>query len=136
MPKQPPPPPEVETGADDPVIRPFADFLREQSRGTTHDEMSETLHRLIARVRDTGKKGSLQLTINVAPLKGDADVLVVSDEIKVRLPEHDRKASMFYPDENGNLSRTDPNQLTFEGLREVPPANVDPATGEIKELHS
>lgn len=118
-----------------PLIRPFADFLREQSRGTTHDEMSETLHRLIARVRDTGKKGVLQLTITVAPLKGDADVLVVSDAIKVKLPEHDRKASMFYPDEHGNLSRTDPNQLTFEGLREVP-AGVDPATGEIKEINA
>lgn len=43
---------------DDPVIRPFADFLREQSRGTTHDEMSETLHRLIARVRDTVFRGA------------------------------------------------------------------------------
>lgn len=128
----PQPPTDIEDG---PVIRPFADFLREQSRGSTHDELSETLHALIARVMDTHKKGSLQLTIRVEPLKDDADVLVVSDEIKVRMPEHDRKASMFYPDEHGNLSRTDPNQLTFEGLREVP-AGVDSSTGEIKEIQA
>lgn len=114
-------------------IRPFADWLREQSKGTTHEELGEALHTLIQRVRDTGKKGQLILTVTVARMKGDGDVLVVDDAIKLKLPEHDRKASLFYADDNGNLSRTDPNQLTFEGLREVPPPNVDPVTGEIKE---
>lgn len=121
---------------DEVLIRPFADWLREQSRGMTHDELGEGLHTLIQRVRDTGKKGSLVLVVKVERMKGDHDVLVVSDEIKLNLPEHDRKASLFYPDENGNLSRTDPNQLTFEGLREVPPANVDLTTGEIKEQNA
>lgn len=118
----------------DAPIRPFADFLREQSGGHTHDELGEALHDLIAKVRDTGKKGTLTLTVKVGPLKGDTDVLVVEDEIKINLPEHDRKASMFYPDKHGNLSRRDPRQLDFDSLREVPnPNDVDPATGEIKE---
>lgn len=105
--------------------RPFADFLREQSGGNTHDEMSECLHDLVSRVRDTGKKGSVQLTITVAPMKDDIDTLVVSDEIKLKLPEHDRKASIFYPDANGNLSRRDPRQLDFDSLREVPDDTPD-----------
>lgn len=117
-----------------PFIRPFADWLREQSAGTTHDELSEVLHDLISKVRDTGKKGYVQFTVAVGTLKGDPDVLVVEDKIKLRLPEHDRKASMFYPDKHGNLSRRDPRQLEFESLREVSaPMNVDPATGEIRE---
>jgi len=120
---------------DELVIRPFADFLREQSKGTTHDELSEGLHALTQRVRDTGRKGSMLLTITVAPLDKDVDRLVVSDAIKLKLPEHDRKASLFYPDENGNLSRTDPQQLAFESLREVP-AGVDPETGEIREVRA
>ena len=124
-----------ELGADQPVIRPFADWLREQSSGKTHDELSEALWDLIARVRDTGKKGSVSLTVSVALMKGDKDVLIVSDEIKLRIPEHDRKASLFYPDRNGNLARTDPHQLTFESLREVPGTGlVDTTTGEIKEI--
>lgn len=119
---------------DEPVVRPFADWIREQSNGRTHDELSVALHDLIGRVRDTGKKGSVSLTVTVAPMKGDTDVLVVGDEIKLRIPEHDRKASLFYPDAHGNLSRTDPQQLSFESLREVPPPpGVDPVTGEIKE---
>jgi hypothetical protein len=114
-------------------IRPFATWLIEQSGGKTHEELSEALYDLVARVRDTGKKGSLSLTVNVGPLKGDIDVLVVDDEIKLRLPEHDRKASLFYPDKDGNLTRRDPNQLSFESLREVP-EGVNPLTGEIAEV--
>lgn len=121
-------------GSDEAVIRPFADFLRELSGGSTHDEMSETMHDLVDKVRDTGKKGYLQLTISVAPLKGDVDVLLIEDKIKLKLPEHDRKASAFYPDKHNNLRRTDPRQLDFESLREVPPPNVDLATGEIREV--
>lgn len=116
-------------------IRPFATWLIEQSGGKTHEELSAALYDLVARVRDTGKKGSVSLTVNVAPLKGDIDVLVVADEIKLRLPEHDRKASLFYPDKDGNLTRRDPNQLSFDSLREVPPG-VDPLTGEIREVQS
>lgn len=115
-----------------PVIRPFADWLREQSTGSTHEELGEALHDLIAKVQDTGKKGSLTLTITVGTLKNDAAVLVVEDRIKLKLPEHDRKASLFYPDKHGNLTRRDPRQLEFESLREVP-SGVDPETGEITE---
>lgn len=119
----------------DAVIRPFADWFREQSSGKTHEEMGEALYDLVQRVRDTGKKGTLSLTISVAPMDKDISVLVISDEIKLRLPEHDRKSSLFYPDKHGNLTRRDPGQLEFESLREVP-AGVDPTTGEIKEVRA
>lgn len=119
-----------------PPIRPFADFFREQSGGKTHDEMSEAIYDVVQKVRDTGKAGSVTLTFKISTLKGDENVLVIEDAIKVRMPEHDRKASMFFPDKHGNLSRSDPRQLAFESLREVPPpANVDLETGEIKEVN-
>lgn len=128
--------PENTIEPDDAVVRPFADWLREQSNGKTHEELSEGLHDVIARVRDTGKKGTVALIVTVAPMKGDVDVLVVSDQIKVRLPEHDRKTSLFYPDAQGNLTRNDPNQFTFESLREVGGQLVDTITGEIKEARA
>lgn len=107
--------------ADDPVIRPFADALREMQAGRTHTELSEQLHELIARVRDTGKKGSLTLTITVAPVKNASEnTLTVSDVVTAKLPAHDRRVSLFYADADGNLTRRDPNQLEFESLREVP----------------
>ena len=105
---------------DDPAIRPFADWLREQSAGTTHEELSGALYDLAERVRETGKKGTLTLTVEVEPMKGDTQVLVVYDQIKLRLPEFARPASVFYADDQGNLSRSNPDQPELAGLREVP----------------
>lgn len=116
----------------DKTVRPFADFLREHGRGRTHDELGEALHDLIARVKDTGKKGSVSLTIAVEPMKKDDRMVVVSDQIKLKLPEHDRPAGVWFTDKDGNLTRNDPDQLAFESLREVPPPpGVDLATGEV-----
>ena len=51
-----------------------------------------------------------------------ANVSLVPPWAEPVLPEHDRAASLFYPDKHGNLSRSDPNQLSFDSLREVPAA--------------
>lgn len=126
---------------DETPVRPFADFLREQARGKTHEELSENLRDLVARVVDTGKKGSVTYTVTVAPLKGDSGMLQVSDEIRLKLPEHDRHTSIFFADDDSNLVRDDPHQLAFESLRDVSreetPAkdlpDYDPATGELRE---
>ncbi|GAA1909199.1 hypothetical protein GCM10009737_07970 [Nocardioides lentus] len=117
---------------DEVVRRPFADFLREQSRGSTHNELTEGLHDLIAAVVETGRKGTLTLTISVAPMKKDTERLLVSDLVKVSKPQPDRKESLYFADDNGNLTRNDPNQPTFESLREVP-GNTDSAAAHIKE---
>jgi hypothetical protein len=121
--------PKTPTPDDDAVIRPFADALLELSGGRTHDELSAQLHELIARVRDTGKKGSLTLTVTVSRMKNAAEnTLTVTDDVKAKLPAHDRNVSVFYADANGNLTRRDPNQLEFDSLREVPapPTVIDP----------
>ncbi|WP_131104048.1 hypothetical protein [Ornithinimicrobium sufpigmenti] len=119
---------------DTPRIRPFADFLREHGRGRTHDELGEALHTLIARVKDTGKKGSVTLTVVVEPMKKDDRMVVVGDKIAIKLPEHDRPSGLWFVGKDGNLQRDDPDQLAFEALREVPaPPGVDPVTGEVKD---
>lgn len=122
------------TPSDDVIIRPFGDWLAEQAKGRTHAELGEGLHDLIARVQDTGKKGTITLTVTVQPMKQDASLLVVSDEIKLKLPEYDRPSGVFYADENGNLTRDNPDQLSFESLREVPPPpRVNTTTGEVTQ---
>lgn len=97
--------------------RPFADFLREQGRA--HDELTDGLHKLIAAVEDTGKAGSLTLTVKVERDKEIAGTYRIGDNVKVSLPQHDRPRRIYYRDKAGNLSRSDPNQLEFEGLKDV-----------------
>ena len=112
---------------DDLVIRPFADALLELSKGQTHTELSDGLHELIARVRDTGKKGTLTLVITVSRMKNATEkTLVVTDDVRLKLPALDRSASVFYADADGNLTRNDPDQLSFETLREVPAPTTVP----------
>ena len=111
-------------------VRPFADWLREQSGGTTHEELSEKLAELAAAVKEVGKKGTLTFTITIAPFdKVDPSVVTVADEVKVNLPQHDRRKAVFYADDFGNLTRDNPMQPTFEGLREV----GTPSIIDIKE---
>lgn len=127
--------PKTEDKVDPDFVRPFADWLLEQSHGRTHTELGEGLRDLVAKCLETGKAGTLSLTIKVKPMDANDDQspLVVSDEIRIKLPEHDRKASIFYKDKTGNLGKTDPNQLSFDSLRTVPGVGeVDTTTGEVK----
>ncbi|SDD43339.1 hypothetical protein [Auraticoccus monumenti] len=111
------------TGAitDDPHIRPFADLLAEQGHGRLHSELSEGLWDLVNRVKETGKKGSMTLVITVEPdRRADDEVLLVHDDVRLKLPAFPRKPSMFYLGEEGNFSRSNPAQPELTGLREVP----------------
>lgn len=120
----------------------FAAFLA-STRPKSARELGEELQRLVGRVRDTGKAGTLTYTLKVAPVDGGTEVLAVNDEIKVRLPEHARQGSLAWPDAANNLQRSDPNTMPLfdDDLRSPSPSRDDdvrmPAhdaqTGEIKE---
>lgn len=87
-------------------VRPFADVLRELSKGRVHEDAAAKLQEVILAVADTGKAGSL--TLKVAPDKADGMVRVSAD-LKTKIPQLDRE-SLFYVDSDGNLSRDDPRQ--------------------------
>jgi hypothetical protein len=104
----------------DPFKRPFADVLLDQASGRTHQELTVKLHKLIGDVIDTGKKGTLTLTLSIEPLKDAEGMLTVHDAVTVKTPQRPRKPSTFFTTSDGNLSRDNPEQRTFDSLREVP----------------
>lgn len=99
------------------IVRPFADFLREQGKGQLHEELSQALHTLVGAVNDTSKKGTLTLQLTLQPMKGNPDVLTMTDVVKLVVPKPERRPSIFYADDNGNLTKTDPNQPQLSGLK-------------------
>lgn len=105
----------------DEAPKPFSQFLIEQRGGGLHGEVSEKLQTLVAAVAEHGKAGTLTLTISVKPVEGNLGQYVVSDDVKVKAPEPARGASLFFADDVGNLSRSDPRQPELP-LREVPSA--------------
>ena len=100
--------------------RPFADFLAEHNQGVGHRQAGEALQRLVAAVQDTGKKGSITIRVDVAQMKDDETLLVTTVAVTEKLPVSSPKPAIFYADDENNLVRTDPRQMTFEGLKEVP----------------
>lgn len=104
---------------DETTVRPFASFLQEIQGGRTHDELSEAFRDLITAVTDTGKGGKLTFVVDVKPMKGGDGVLVITDGFTVKKPSHDRKTSLFYATEDGNLTKENPHQLSFDNLKVV-----------------
>jgi hypothetical protein len=94
----------------EPRVEPFANILAALQGGRTHRELGRALQDLTAAVKETGKGGSLTLTIKVSPSKAYGRV-DIEDKVASKLPEPDRFASIFFVDDDNNLTRTDPNQL-------------------------
>lgn len=110
-------------------VRPFADVLVELNRGRTHAELSKDLQDLIAAVMDTGRKGTLTVQLTVAKSKASGQVEVI-DNVVTKLPRPDRAASIFYVDDDANLTRTDPNQPELP-IRDV---SADVASRPLRDV--
>lgn len=73
-------------------------------------------------MQETGKGGTLTITLAVKPVaKNDAGTVTVTDSVRVKAPQVERTASVFFVDKNANLRRDNPanDQLRLP-LREVP----------------
>ena len=99
--------------------RPIMDLIREHRSGATHDELSDALRDLVAKVSDEGKGGKLTITISVKPI-GKGDGLEVGIEHKLALPKETPGTAIFFATPDNALVRQDPRQQTME-LREIGP---------------
>jgi hypothetical protein len=124
---------DVEAG-DTRTVRPFADWLLEQANGSTHAELTAQLNELVQSAIAHGKGGELTLSVKVKPAtKGAGNMLLVTADVKSKLPRGERPDALFYADRDGNLRRDNPDQLKFEGLREVPrPDTATPKEAEAQ----
>ena len=107
-----------ETTGEVKQTRPFADVLMDLDGGRIHAELSNALQKLVAAVADTGKKGSVTLQIALGPSKTEAPFEAIP-AVNLKLPAPNRRASVFYADDDHNLLRRDPNQQELPGLRDV-----------------
>lgn len=105
--------------ADSPPVddgQSFAAFLCQHARGRSERELSEKLRELVAAIEDTGKGGSITYTLTIKPQANAEHAVLVQDAIKVKLPELDRPASIFFADEAYRLVRSDPRQMSLADL--------------------
>lgn len=59
-------------------------------RPGTDIEAAETLRKVVAAVKDTGKVGSLVIRLDVKPADGGLDAVIVTDKLTQKIPEKTR----------------------------------------------
>lgn len=102
----------------------FTDTLLDIRDGDVVHELTEQLRDIVQRVRETGRPGSLTLTIKVKNVsKGAGGALMLEDDIKVKLPVAEKGTTLLFATEDGQLQRNDPRQPR---LAELDRPNVTP----------
>jgi len=94
-------------------------------------ELSQALEDCVKAASTTGKMATLTLNLKIKPQAKGAQIFI-NDELKTKIPEFEREATIFFPEENGNLLREDPRQTSLPGLKAVEdnqPANYKTAQG-------
>lgn len=108
---------------------PFSQQLAFINKGTLDDELSEGLAEVIKAVRETGKKGSITLTINCQMLNTrDENTMKITPVVKLNTPELDRADTIMFSTADGDLMRDDPAQVTLD-LRII---DTQPAVAPIQ----
>lgn len=89
----------------------FAAFLVRTNKGRTVAELSERMAELILAVKETGKSGRIQLTVEVKPVpKTNGKQVYVTEAVAAKTPQLDRPTSVFFTDDDGALHRDMPQQ--------------------------
>lgn len=107
----------------------FGNTLAEIRKGDALSELSEQLQQLVAKVRLTGLKGKLTLTIT-ADLSRNGKTLDISDDIVLKLPKTPTPVTTFFATEENVLVRDNPDQREMNfavvsgGVREQTAVNA------------
>jgi len=103
----------------------FDEFLDTVDNGPLGDELLERLRNVVSRVRETGRKGNVQLKLDVE-LAGARQV-EITPSLKSKEPKTQHTKRLFYSDDEGHVYRSDPDQMDLPLRR---PDGSDKQTAE------
>jgi hypothetical protein len=109
--------------------RTFFDTLRDVRSGEVVDELAIKMQELVHAVQVANGAGSLTLTLEVKPMKGSTEAVVIVDTIKTKLPQIKAHGTVMFPTPEGNLQRNNPNQREIPGLSLADPPAPSAAAG-------
>jgi hypothetical protein len=114
-------------------VKPITDTLRLLEDGRFIDRSSTELADLVKAVDETGKAGTLTITLK---LKKASGAVSIAADVKAKVPEPKSDDTLLWATVEGNLQLTNPNQRQLD-LRAVtetkqPVRTVDQETGEIR----
>ena len=99
-------------------MRLITDILREIRKGRPVEEATIALNDVVRAVDETGKPGSVTITLKISPAKHGGPEKTLTAEIKAKKPIAEIAPAVFFSDAEGDLFRFDPRQEEME-LAEV-----------------
>lgn len=97
------------------INRSFTEVFIDLENGSLEEDATIALADLTHAVLEHGKAGALTITLKVKPHADmDRNVHIISTNIKLTKPEASRKDTLMFSDDNCNLTREDPHQLTMD----------------------
>ena len=90
------------------MARLFTDVVGELGRGSTVADLTTKLAEVVVGVMETGKIGSLTLTLKIKP--NGRDSVFVIDDVKAKVPELPRSETLFIATAGGDLTRDIPDE--------------------------
>lgn len=90
----------------------FLELVQSFRRGELLNQADRQLAKVIEAMADTGGDGSLTITI---PLKfNKAGQIEVTPKVTSKVPQKAIGTGIYFADDDGRLSRRDPNQMDIE----------------------
>lgn len=93
-------------------MRLITDIIRDVKKGRLVEEATAKLAEVVRAVDETGKAGSITITLTIKP--GDANEKTLSSSVTMKKPAKEIPEAIFFSDEDGDLHRTDPRQQEME----------------------
>ncbi len=94
----------------------FADTLREVRAGSHIEELDAKLQQLVQQIQRTNKSGQLTLKLDIKPMKGSTEAVVVKATVIVKEPQFDDAGTVLFPTPEGNLDRSYHKQPDLPGI--------------------
>lgn len=109
---------EPEAPAEDPAskITPFHELITQFLDGQTDDEMTSAILTVIEAVNRYGKKGSVNLKIEIKPAGTPGRQVFITPEVTAKPPEPDPFPSIFFVGNGGTPHREDPFSGKLDGI--------------------
>lgn len=100
----------------------FAAVLLGHAGGRAHSEASRKFAEVVKAVQETGKKGTVTVTLTVTRNKDTRRMVKLVDTVRASIPVEDRPGSLWFPDSHGALHRNDPDQheIEFNQVQKLP----------------
>jgi hypothetical protein len=91
-------------------MRLITDILRDIRKGRPVEEATTALADVVRAVDETGKEGSVTITLKVKPAKHGGPEKTLIAEVKAKKPIAEIAPAVFFSDDDGDLHRVDPRQ--------------------------